>query len=128
MTSYDSWMYPFEDDDGPRWLRVLARVVERNWSARVLDDQEVNFGFIVTWTDGINTWVERYEYRATALARFAALVQAVESSVFLVHDTYDQAALREFENEAGAFFTRTVHASSCPGGCDGTDTMNHGGA
>lgn len=127
MNLIDTDTYPFEDEHGERWLPVLARVVQRDWSAVVLDDEQQEYGFVVTWTDGINVWTERYEFVGVALARFAALVQAVTSNVFLVHDTYDPAALREFENEANGFFTRTVHASSCQAGCDGTDPMNHGG-
>lgn len=116
--------YPYEDENGERWLPVLGRVAQNDWSGYVLDDENHQWGFVVYWTDGINEWRERYSFVGEALARFAALVHAVTSSVFLVHQ---DDALPAFVEVANYFLGRTVHASSCQAGCDGTDPVNHGG-
>lgn len=85
-------------------------------------------GWIVTWTDGINWWFEDdYELPWHALARFAALVAACEQQVFLVHDLESRGEQYAFVEEAERFVSRTVHASSCPPDCDGTDPANHAG-
>lgn len=109
----------------PRDVPIVATFYGHSWSGRVLHDVEAAGEWVVTWTDGINTWLERYDYPWNALTRFAALVCAVEQDVFLVHDTYDPHQLVEFVGESERFLSRVVHASSCRAGCDGTDPANH---
>lgn len=121
----------YELEDG----RVGVVVLEwerHDYTARVLrtdggPPDEVAGDWVLTWSDGINRWIDPpYEFPWQAIARLAALVAAVEQSVFLVHlgSGRDHTT---FVEEAERFVARTVHASSCPPGCDGTDTMNHGG-
>jgi len=111
--------------DEPRDVPVVAVFDGHNWSGRGLHDVESAGEWAVTWSDGINTWFERYDYPWHALTRFAALVAAVEQDVFLVHDTDDPRRLLDFVEESERFLSRVVHASSCRPGCDGTDPVNH---
>lgn len=125
-----SWCYPFFDaEHGPddRWLPVVAAFEGSNWLAHVLndDDGDTTQPWILTWTDGINEWIERYELPWNALARLAALVAAVEQDVFLVHRSDDPHGPLDFLAEAERFVSRTIHASSCAPSCDGTDPANH---
>lgn len=107
-------------------LPIAARHYGDDYSAYVLYDAEAPVSWIVTWTDGINDWVEGFEQPWHAYARLAALVAAVEQQVFLVHDgDRNPAELRVFVSEVERFVSRTVHASSCAPGCDGTDPVNH---
>jgi hypothetical protein len=122
-----TWCYPCLDVDGgdDRWLPVVAEFSGHRWNGHVLHDVEAAGEWIVTWTDGINEWLERYDYPWHALARFAALVAAAEQDVFLVHDSSDPHGPLNFVAEAERFVSRTIHASSCEPGCDGTDPVNH---
>jgi hypothetical protein len=106
-------------------LPVVAEFEGHHYSAHVLHDVNGDVEWIVTWTDGINEWVERYELPWHALARLAALVAAAEQDVFLVHDFVNRGEHVAFVAEADRFVSRTVHASSCAPGCDGTDPANH---
>lgn len=118
-------LYPYELPSGET-LHVAARHYGDDYSAYVLPRDEGDW--VVTWTDGINHWVEEYEQPWHAYARLAALVAAVEQRVFLVHDGQRQPGeLPLFVSEVERFVSRTVHASSCTPGCDGTDPANHGG-
>lgn len=116
--------YYLEDGDGP--LPVVAEHHGVHYAARVLRDVDADDEWITTWTDGINEWVERYEYPWHALARLAALVAAVEQDVFLVHDPSNrgEAEHAAFVEEADRFVSRTVHAFNCPPGCDGTSAVH----
>lgn len=108
-------------------LPVVAEFEGHHYSAHVLHNVNGDVEWIVTWTDGINEWVECYELPWHALARLTALVAAAEQDVFLVHDpsSRDHAEGLAFVVEADRFVSRTVHASSCALGCDGTDPANH---
>lgn len=92
-------------------LPVVAHYRAHHWSARLLYDVEAAHEWILTWTDGINVWVEEWHESHVALARLAALVAAVERDVFLVHrgDLGDLGvAQRRFEDEVERFISRTV--------------------
>lgn len=100
----------------------------------VLDDatsDEPTQRWVLTWTDGINDWVEEWDDAAVAYCRLAALVTAVESGTYLVHeDTVHEGvdawrSRRAFVVEVERFLSRTVHASSCRVGCRGDDPVNH---
>lgn len=107
-------------------VAIVARFYARDYSAYVLRDDEAPVSWLVTWNDGINDWVEGFDQPWHALARLAALVAACEQQVFMVHDgDRNPAELRAFVDEAERFVSRTVHASSCAMGCDGTDPVNH---
>jgi hypothetical protein len=107
-----------------RPLFVVARFDGHDYVARVLHDVEAAGEWVVTWTDGVNTWIERYEYPWNALARFAALVCAAEQSVLLVHDPGDPHGPLDFVEESERFMARVVHAFNCPAGCRG-DGSSH---
>lgn len=102
---------------------VITEVKATNWSAVVVKVSESNFA--VSWTDGINMWDERYDDLAVAFARLAALVRAADAGTYLVHQWDAIEGTPAFEREAERFISRTVHASSCQVGCDGTDPANH---
>lgn len=108
-------------------LPVVAAHHGVHYAARVLRDVASDDEWVLTWTDGVNEWVERYEHAWHAFARLAALVAAVEQDVFLVHDPTNRGPAEHaaFLGEAERFVSRTVHASSCRPGCDGTDPVNH---
>lgn len=119
-------MDTYELADGER-LPVVAEYHGVDYDAYVLHNVEAAGEWVVTWTDGINHWVEEYDYPWHAFARLAALVAAADQQVFLVHDPSNRGATegRAFREEAERFVSRTVHASSCGTGCDGTDAANH---
>lgn len=108
-------------------LPVIAEYPSHHWSARVLHRVGVTREWELHWTDGINVWFEDYERPWHALARLAALVAAVEQDVFLVHDLQEDSpgTHAAVVDEVERFVSRTVHASSCEPGCDGTDPANH---
>lgn len=120
---YDLW--------NGRVLPVVTTWARRDYTAHVLrghdDERDVAGEWILTWTDGINIWLEEYELPWQALARLAALVAAAEQDVFLVHPPSSRGINegRAFVEEAERFVSRTVHTSSCQPGCDGTDPENH---
>lgn len=124
MTAY------YELDDG-RVLPVETSWARHDYTARVLrghdDPRDVAGEWLLTWTDGINVWLEEYEFPWQALARLTALVAAVEQQVFMVHDPSNrgEAESRAFVREAERFVSRTVHAHDCLPGCDGTDPIRH---
>lgn len=116
---------PFELADGTT-LSIVACHHAEHYTANVLRDESPDV-WVVTWSDGINDWTEKYDLPWHAFARLAALVAAVEQDVFLVHDLQDgnpdtHAAVVD---EVERFVSRTVHTSSCEPGCDGTDRTNH---
>lgn len=117
----------YELTDGRR-LPVAAEHHGHDYVAYVLHDVEAAHEWLLTWTDGINVWLEEYHLPWHAYARLAALVAAAEQDVFLVHDLQDGdvAAHEAVVVEVERFVARTVHASSCPTSCDGTDPANHG--
>lgn len=117
--------FPYEDENGERWLGVVATYEARDWNGRVLHDVSGSHPWIVTWTDGVNVWVELWHDVSVALTRFASLIRAAESNTFLVHDVASRDEGRYFEDLAERFISRVVHASSCQPGCDGTDPANH---
>lgn len=110
-----------------RALPLVAEYVQHDWSARLLHRADASYEWELQWTDGINEWVEEHLRPWHAYARLAALVAAAERGVFLVHDLRDggPAARAAFVAEAERFVSRTVHASSCRPGCDGTDPASH---
>jgi hypothetical protein len=108
-----------------RLLPVIAEYPSHHWSARVLYRVEASAEWELHWTDGINVWIEHYDYPWHALARLAALVAAVEQDVFLVHRSDDPHGPLDFVAEAERFVSRTIHASGCRPNCDGTDPVNH---
>lgn len=116
-----------EDDEVGRRLPVVARHGGHDWTAWVLYRVEAAHEWVLTWTDGINVWLEEYDQAWHALARLAALTAAVEQDVFLVHGSDVGSGRVVFVSEVERFVSRTVHASSCAPGCDGTDPVNHGG-
>lgn len=126
MSGYESpELYPYELPSGEA-LYVAARHYGDDYSAYVLPRDEGNW--VVTWTDGINHWVEEFEQPWHAYARLAALIAAVEQQVFLVHDAHRQPdELLRFVDEVERFVSRTVHASNCDVDCDGTDPVTHVG-
>ncbi len=117
-------MSEHELTDGRR-LPVIAEFSGVDYDAYVLQEVEAAHEWLVTWSDGINEWLEEYDYPWHALARFTALVAACEQQVFLVHDVESRGERAAFVEEAERFVSRTVHASSCGIGCDGTDDANH---
>lgn len=120
--------YPSYELPSGEVLDVVTAWERSRYSAYVLRDPEAPVEWALTWTDGINEWVEWYDQPWVALARLAALVAAVEQDVFLVHanDAAERGAgPATFVSEAERFVSRTVHASSCQPGCDGTDPVNH---
>lgn len=115
----------YELEDG-RELAVAAWHPGHDYEARVLHAVEAAHEWVVTWTDGINEWVEEFDEPWHAYARLAALVAACEQDVFMVHDeTRGHHEKLAFVSEVERFVSRTVHASSCRTGCDGTDPVNH---
>ena len=125
----------FELTDGTM-VPVISEYAQHDFTAYVLHrptDDKLRYvgdyvgGWIVTWTDGINWWFEDdYELPWQALARFASVIAAIEQQVFVVHTAEELGPERRaFVEEAERFVARTVHASSCPPGCDGTDSANH---
>lgn len=116
----------YELTDG-RLLPVTAEHHGHDYAAYVLHDVETFHEWLLTWTDGINVWLEEYHHPWHAYARLAALVAAAEQDVFLVHDLQDgdPAARDAVVDEVERFVSRVVHASSCAPGCDGTDPVNH---
>lgn len=115
------------DEDGEA-LPIVAEHQGHRYAAHVLRDESPDV-WVIIWTDGINTWKEEYHLPWQAFARLAALVAAAEQDVFLVHDPSNRGATdgEAFRNEVERFVSRTVHASSCRPGCDGTDPVNHVG-
>jgi hypothetical protein len=109
----------------PPDLPVAAEYHGHNYVAQVLHDVEVAHEWVLTWTDGINDWVERWVYPEVAFARLAALVRAANEDVFFVHRSDRPGELDLFADEAERFLSRTVHASSCRPGCRGDDPVNH---
>lgn len=118
----------YELTDG-RVLDVTAEHHGADYSAYVLHAVEAFHEWVLTWTDGINHWLEEYHQSWHAYARLAALVAAAEQDAFLVHDLQDgdPVARRAVVDEVERYVSRTVHASGCRPGCDGTDPVNHGG-
>lgn len=120
----------YELDDG-RVLPVAAEHHGHDYAAYVLHEVDAAFPWVLTWTDGINHWLEEWSLPEVAFARLAALVRACDQQVFLVHvvdevaDGDDDGGRAAFEDEAERFLSRAVHASSCQPGCDGTDPANH---
>jgi hypothetical protein len=119
----------FEYTDG-REVPIVAEYHGHDFGAWVLHDVEGFYPWPVTWTDGINFWLEGYDDVVVALARFTALLRACESNTFLVHHIdlghrVDVGQRDAFEAEVERFVSRVVHASSCQPGCDGTDPANH---
>lgn len=110
----DGWSYP-----------VVASFHGHGYSAYVLHAVEEGNQWVVTWTDGINRWVERYDEPWHALGRLASLVAACEQDVFLVHDVVNRGEREAFLDEVERYVSRTVHASSCAPSCDGRDPVNH---
>lgn len=115
----------YELGDG-RDVPVVVSWRRRDYSARVLrvddgDHDDVAGEWLLTWTDGVNEWLEEYELPWLALARLAALVAAAEQDVFLVHDPSNRGNRDgvAFHNIATNFIARTVHAFNCPPICDG---------
>lgn len=119
-------MTDYELTDG-RHLPVVAEHHGHDYAAWVLHDVEAFHEWVLTWTDGINHWLEEYHLPWHAYARLAALIAAVEQGVFLVHDLQDGdlAAHEAVVDAIERFIARSVHASSCAPGCDGTDPVNH---
>lgn len=115
--------------DGRR-LPVAAEHHGHDYSAYVLHDVEAAHEWLLTWTDGINHWLEEWHLPEHAFARLAALVRACDQQVFLAHQVDEvygvTGAARAFEDEVERFMSRVVHASSCPSGCDRTDPTTHG--
>lgn len=111
------------EEDGEA-LPVVAHHVSHDWSARVLYDVEAASEWVLTWTDGINEWVERYDYPWHAYTRLAALIATVEQDVFLVHRSDDPHGPLDFVEESERFIRRTVHAFNCPPGCRGDSPMH----
>jgi len=121
--------YPTYELPSGETLNVVTVWERTRYSAYVLQDPEAPVEWALTWTDGINEWVEWYEQSWHALARLAVVVAACDQDVFLVH-AGDPAEFNEpgpaaFVAEAERFVSRTVHASSCAPGCDGADPVNH---
>lgn len=110
----------FELPDGRR-LPVVAEFDGHDYVAHVVHDVEAAYEYLITWTDGVNSWLEGYHFPWLALARLAALIAACEQDVWLVHDSSTQPA---FEDEANRFIGRTVHAFNCPPGCRGDSPMH----
>lgn len=108
-------------------LPVVAEFNGHDYTAHVLQDVEAAGEWVVTWTDGVNTWVERYDYPWNALARFAALLCAAEQQVFLVHDGSSPDALIKFVDESERFMARVVHSFNCRPGCDGSGPLHDRG-
>lgn len=126
MIEYPLSAFDPDEDEPDRSVGVTAVYHGPTWEAHVLHDVNGASPWITTWTDGINTWFERFDEPWHALARLAALVAAVEQEVFLVHDWVVKPDDRDlFVAEAERFVSRTVHASSCQPDCDGTDPANH---
>lgn len=117
----------YELTDG-RFLPVAAKHHGIDYAAWVLHDVEAAHEWLLTWTDGINHWLEGWRAPEVAFARLAALVRACDQRTFLVHDGegFDRAPT-SFEAETERFLAHVVHASSCAPGCDGTDPVNHRG-
>lgn len=111
----------YELTDG-RELPVTAEHQGHDYVAYVLYDVDAAHEWLVTWTDGINVWLEEYHHPWHAYARLAALVAAVEQQVFLVHDpgVHGTRDRDRFVEEAERLVRRTVHAFDCPADCDGT--------
>lgn len=117
----------YELTDG-RVLPVTAEHHGHDYWAWVLHDVDARRKWVITWTDGINHWLEEYELPWHAYARLAALIAAVEQQVFLVHDAHRQPdEMLRFVDEVERFVSRTVHAFNCDVGCDGTDPVTHVG-
>lgn len=120
----------YELTDG-RQLPVVAEHQGHDYTAYVLYDVEAAHEWVLTWTDGINHWLEAWDYPWHAYARLAALVAACEQQVFLVHEPApNEVGSRAFVEEAERLVRRTVHAFNCPPNCDASGTgasyANHG--
>lgn len=115
----------YELTDG-RHLPVVAEHHGHDYVAWVLHDVEAFHEWVLTWTDGINHWLEGWHTPEVVFARLAALVRACDQGTFLVHDGegFDRART-SFEAEVERFLVHVVHASSCPSECDGTDPTTH---
>ena len=114
----------FELTDG-RLVPVAAEHYGVSYHAWVLHDVEAANPWLVTWTDGINHWLDAWPSVEVAFARLAALVCACDQQTFLVHHGEDHPSRAAFRVEVERFLSRTVHASGCAPGCDGTDPVNH---
>lgn len=115
---------PFELTDGTL-VPVAAEYDGVHFHAFVLHNVEAAAPWIVTWTDGINWWDERWDDVVVTFARFAALLRASEQEVWLVHNAETHETQVAFAAEAERFLSRVVHTSSCTLGCRGDDPTNH---
>lgn len=116
---------PYELEDG-RYAKVVAEFHGSDYVAYTLHDVDAANPWIVTWTDGINTWLEAYELAWHGLARLAAVVAAAEQDVLLVDDLQDDDYTRHQKvvGQIEDLIARQVHSYNCPPGCDGTGPLH----
>lgn len=116
---------PYELEDG-RFARVVAEFHGVDYVAYTLHDVDAVNPWLVTWTDGINVWLEAYELAWHGLARLAAVVAAAEQGVFLIDDLRDDDYTRHEKvvEQIESLIARQVHSFNCLPGCDGTGPLH----